>query len=164
MQKLSVIFYYRAEYQSDRLHHCYIKHVWHECVIMQQWTHSDSFAIHILHVALYWHRIMHMVMLLVTCMFSSAHFKLHASGDIYFKWFSSLCNFSFNHQFCAIWWETPQYIFNTFFFVYACLYTCCSHFLTIIAGVDLHFRHESKLPVCRTLGLNPGRRGARRGC
>ena len=34
--------------------------------------------------------------------------------------------------------------------VYACLYTCCSHFLTIIAGVDLHFRHESELPVCRT--------------
>ena len=25
--------------------------------------------------------------------------------------------------------------------------TCCSHFLTIIAGVDLHFRHESELPV-----------------
>ena len=34
--------------------------------------------------------------------------------------------------------------------VYACLDTCYSHFLTIIAGVDLHFRHESKLPVCRT--------------
>ena len=30
--------------------------------------------------------------------------------------------------------------------------TCCSHFLTIIAGVDLHFRYryESELPVCRT--------------
>ena len=34
--------------------------------------------------------------------------------------------------------------------VCACLDTCCSHFLTIIAGVDLHFRHESELPVCRT--------------
>ena len=45
---------------------------------------------------------------------------------------------------------------------YMCLDTCCSHFLTIIAGVDLHFKHESKLPVCRTWGLNPGRRGARR--
>ena len=44
--------------------------------------------------------------------------------------------------------------------VYACLDTCCSHFLTIIAGVDLHFRHESELPVCRTRGLNPGRRAA----
>ena len=33
--------------------------------------------------------------------------------------------------------------------VYASLDTCCSHFLTIIAGVDLHFRHESKLPVCQ---------------
>ena len=32
--------------------------------------------------------------------------------------------------------------------------TCCSHFLTIIAGVDLNFRHESELPVCRTQGLN----------
>ena len=32
-------------------------------------------------------------------------------------------------------------------FVYTCLDTCCSHFLTIIAGVDLHFRHESELPV-----------------
>ena len=50
------------------------------------------------------------------------------------------------------------------FMVYACLDTCCSQFLTIIAGVDLHFRHESKLPVCRTRALNPGRRGARRGC
>ena len=48
--------------------------------------------------------------------------------------------------------------------VYACLDTCCSHFLTIIAGVDLHFRHESKLPACRTWGLNRGRHGARRGC
>ena len=48
--------------------------------------------------------------------------------------------------------------------VYACLDTCCTHFLTIIAGVDLHFRRESELPVCRTQGLNPGRRGARRGC
>ena len=48
--------------------------------------------------------------------------------------------------------------------VYACLDTCCSHFLTIIAGVDLHFRHESKRPVCRTWGFNPGHRGARRGC
>ena len=33
---------------------------------------------------------------------------------------------------------------------HACLDTCCSHFLTAITGVDLHFRHESKLPVCRT--------------
>ena len=33
---------------------------------------------------------------------------------------------------------------------YACFDTCCSHFLTIIAGVDLHFRHESELPVCRS--------------
>ena len=40
--------------------------------------------------------------------------------------------------------------------VYACLDTCCSDFLTIIAGVDLNFRHESELPVCRTRGLNPG--------
>ena len=37
-----------------------------------------------------------------------------------------------------------------YFMVHACLDTCCSHFLTIIAGVDLHFRHESELPVCRT--------------
>ena len=48
--------------------------------------------------------------------------------------------------------------------VYTCLDTCCSHFLTITAGVDLHFRHESELPVCRTRGLKPGRRGAGRGC
>ena len=47
--------------------------------------------------------------------------------------------------------------------VYA-LDTCCSHFLTIIADMDLHFRHESELPVCQTRGLNPGRRGARRSC
>ena len=32
--------------------------------------------------------------------------------------------------------------------VYACLDTCCSHFLTIIAGVDVHFRHESELCIC----------------
>ena len=38
--------------------------------------------------------------------------------------------------------------------VYACLDTCCSHFLTIIAGVDLPFMRESELPVCRTRGLN----------
>ena len=42
---------------------------------------------------------------------------------------------------------------------YACLDTCCSHFLTIITGVDLHFRHEPELPVCRTQELNPGHRG-----
>ena len=47
--------------------------------------------------------------------------------------------------------------------VYACVDTCCSHFLTIIAGVDLHFRHESELPVCQTWGLNPGHCGARWG-
>ena len=47
---------------------------------------------------------------------------------------------------------------------YACLDTCCSHFLTTIADVDLHLSHESELPVCRTRGLNPGRRSARRGC
>ena len=35
------------------------------------------------------------------------------------------------------------------------------HFLTIIDGVDLHFRHESKLRMCRTRGLNPGGSGAR---
>ena len=52
---------------------------------------------------------------------------------------------------------------GSFWFMRA-LDTCCSHFLTIIAFVDLHFRHESELPVCRTRGLNPGRRGARRGC
>ena len=40
--------------------------------------------------------------------------------------------------------------------VYVCLDTFCSHFLTIIAGVDLHFRHESELPVCWTRGLNLG--------
>ena len=36
--------------------------------------------------------------------------------------------------------------------VYACLDTCCCHFVTIIAGVhvELHFRHESELPVCQT--------------
>ena len=28
--------------------------------------------------------------------------------------------------------------------VYAYLDTCCGHFLTIIAGVDLHFGHESE--------------------
>ena len=56
------------------------------------------------------------------------------------------------------------YIYYLFLYFYVCLDTCCSHFLTIIAGVDLHFRHESKLPVCRTRGLNQGRRGARRGC
>ena len=38
--------------------------------------------------------------------------------------------------------------------VYACLDTCCSHFLTIIAGVDLPFMRESELPVCRTRGMN----------
>ena len=32
--------------------------------------------------------------------------------------------------------------------VYACLDTCCNQFLTIIAGVHIHFKHESKLPVC----------------
>ena len=48
--------------------------------------------------------------------------------------------------------------------VYACLDTCCSHYLTIIAGGDLHFRHESELPVCQTRGLNPGRRSVWRDC
>ena len=38
--------------------------------------------------------------------------------------------------------------------VYACLDTCCSHFLTIIAGVDLPFMRESELPVCGTRGMN----------
>ena len=49
----------------------------------------------------------------------------------------------------------PRIIFSTFGLGYECLDTCCSHFLTIIAGVDLHFRHESELPVCQTRGLNP---------
>ena len=31
--------------------------------------------------------------------------------------------------------------------VYACLNTCCSHFLTTIAGVVLHCKQESELPV-----------------
>ena len=35
-------------------------------------------------------------------------------------------------------------------FVYVFLDTCFSHFLTIIAGGDLHFSHESELPVCQT--------------
>ena len=48
--------------------------------------------------------------------------------------------------------------------VYACLDTCCNHSLTIVAGVDLHFKHESELPVCRSWGLNLGGHGARRGC
>ena len=47
--------------------------------------------------------------------------------------------------------------------VYVCLDTCCSHFLTIIAGVDLHFRHESELPGmpdwaeqrCQFIALSP---------
>ena len=37
------------------------------------------------------------------------------------------------------------------FVLYVYLDTCCSHFLTIIAGVDLHFRHES----CR-IAVVPG--------
>ena len=55
-----------------------------------------------------------------------------------------------------------QEVCSTELMVYACLDTCCSHSLTIIAGVDLYFRHESELPVCRTRGLNLGRCFARR--
>ena len=40
------------------------------------------------------------------------------------------------------------YILYMIIGVYALLDTFCSHFLIIIAGVDLHFGHESKLPVC----------------
>ena len=46
--------------------------------------------------------------------------------------------------------KVVKHIFQevTFGIHYPCLDTCCSHFLTIIAGVDLHFTHESKLIVC----------------
>ena len=47
--------------------------------------------------------------------------------------------------------------------VYACLDTCWSPFLTIIPGVDLHFWHESELPVCRAQRLKLSHHGARRG-
>ena len=41
------------------------------------------------------------------------------------------------------------FLINTAFgLVCALLDTCCSDFLTIIAGVELHFRHESEQPVC----------------
>ena len=40
--------------------------------------------------------------------------------------------------------------------MFVCLNPCYSHFLTIIAGVDLHLRHEFELPVCGTQDLNPG--------
>ena len=63
--------------------------------------------------------------------------------------------------FCSVTFDLER---SHLLIVYACLHTCCSHFLTIIAGVDLHYRHESELPVCRNWGLNKGRRGARRGC
>ena len=40
-------------------------------------------------------------------------------------------------------------VYTICFMVYVCLNTCCSHFLTIIAGVDLHFRHESDCVYAR---------------
>ena len=44
--------------------------------------------------------------------------------------------------------------------------TCCTHFLTIIAGLDLQFSHESELPVSYVYawGLKLVNCGARRGC
>ena len=54
----------------------------------------------------------------------------------------------------------PIYIIG----VHACSDTWCSHFLIIIAGVDLHFGHESEMPVCCTLELNQGRSVAGQGC
>ena len=47
--------------------------------------------------------------------------------------------------------------------VYACSDTWCSHFLIFIAGVDLHFGHESEMPICGTLELNQGRSVAGQG-
>ena len=40
--------------------------------------------------------------------------------------------------------------------LFVCLDTCCSRFLTIIAGVHLHFSHESELHVCWTKGRREG--------
>ena len=59
-----------------------------------------------------------------------------------------------------LWWHFTSSCDIPWWLFYACLGTCCSHFLTTTAGVDLHYRHASKLPVCRT----PGRCSARRGC
>ena len=58
---------------------------------------------------------------------------------------------------CSEYWMPPQ----SCYVLYACLDTCCNHFLTIM---DLHCRHKSELPVCRTRGLNSGRCSARQGC
>ena len=41
-------------------------------------------------------------------------------------------------------------------FLMCVLDTCCSHFLTIIAGVDLHFRHD-QIACMPDLGIKPGR-------
>ena len=51
-------------------------------------------------------------------------------------------------SFCFVLWVLPDYVNpDDYGLVYVHLDTCCGHFLTIIAGVDLHFRYESKLPV-----------------
>ena len=48
-------------------------------------------------------------------------------------------------EFCAVSGHHVS-VRTVFVSVSVCLDTCCSHFLTIMAGVDLHFRHESELP------------------
>ena len=73
---------------------------------------------------------------------------------------SSVCKHSITSSSC---WSILHSWHRLIIFLFVCLDTCCSYFLTIIAGVDLHFRHESELPVCRTRGLNPGHPCERRG-
>ena len=71
---------------------------------------------------------------------------------------------------CAIRQVQGGFPFFLFFFLfffrgggdYAYLDAYCSHFLTIKAGVNLHFKYESELLVCWT--RNPDLHGARRGC
>ena len=83
---------------------------------------------------------------------------LDLSNSVY----ESLIDFCFGSWILMLWYfNCATFIcwvgfFSVLLFVCcACLDICYSHFLTIIAGVDLHFRHDSKLPVCQDLGIEP---------
>ena len=54
------------------------------------------------------------------------------------------------HDTCIVNSDVTLYMFKSDGVLYTRLDTCCCHFLTIIAGVDLHFRHESELLVFQT--------------
>ena len=74
------------------------------------------------------------------------------------------CGCSLKHNLARNMFNHPVYHFkgekkeekgsNVFVLFYVCLATCCSHFLTIIAGVNPHFMHELELPVCQQSRVN----------